>query len=56
VYPQNNSLTVVLECRAPKGDYNTHGILKDPKGVTAGISPDLKIKTVNDELNSYWIS
>jgi len=55
VYPQDNSLTVYFECRAPKGDYTLTAYWKDPKGVTAGISPDLKIKTVNDELNSYWI-
>jgi S1-C subfamily serine protease len=55
VYPQDNSLTVYFECRAPIGDYTLTAYWKDPKGVTAGISPDLKIKTVNNELNSYWI-
>ena len=55
VYPQDSSLTVYFECRAPKGDYTLTAYWKDPKGITAGISPDIKIKTVNEELNSYWI-
>jgi hypothetical protein len=55
VYPQDNSLTVYFECRAPKGDYILNAYWKDPQGRTAGISPDLKVQTANDELNSYWV-
>jgi S1-C subfamily serine protease len=55
VYPQDNSLTVYFECRAPKGNYTLTAYWKDPQGRTAGISPDLKIETVNEELNSYWV-
>jgi S1-C subfamily serine protease len=55
VYPQDNSLTVYFECRAPKGNYTLTAYWKDPQGRMAGISPDAKIQTVNEELNSYWI-
>jgi hypothetical protein len=55
VYPHDSSLTVYFECRAPKGDFILNAYWKDPQGRTAGISPDLKVQTTNEELNSYWV-
>jgi hypothetical protein len=55
VYPQDNSLTVYFECVAPKADYILTAYWKDPQGKTVAISPDLKMQTVNEDLNSYWI-
>ncbi len=55
VYPLDGSLTVSFECQASKGDYVLTAYWKDPEGKTAAISPDLKIKTENNDLNSYWI-
>jgi S1-C subfamily serine protease len=55
VYPQDNTLTVYFEFQAPKGDYVLTAYWKDPQGRIAGISPDLKIQTVDKNLNSYWV-
>jgi Trypsin-like peptidase domain len=55
VYPQDNSLTVYFEFKAPKGDYFLTAYWKDPQGRIVTIAPDLKIQTENEELNSYWI-
>lgn len=54
VYPQDGSLTVTFECAAPAGDHLLHVYWKDPEGRIVGISPDLKMHTTTDELNSYW--
>jgi S1-C subfamily serine protease len=55
VYPQDSSLTVYFEFQAPKGDYTITAYWKDPQGRTAGISPDIKMQTVTDDLNCYWV-
>jgi hypothetical protein len=55
VFPRDNSLVVYFECKAPKGDYTLTAYWKDPQGRTVAISPDAKIQTTNEELNSYWI-
>jgi S1-C subfamily serine protease len=55
VFPQDSSLTVYFEFQAPKGDYTLTAYWKDPQGRTAGISPDIKIQTVTNELNCYWV-
>ena len=55
VFPQDSALTVYFEFQAPQGDYTLTAIWKDPQGRTAGISPDIKIQTVTDELNCYWV-
>ena len=54
IYPLDSSLFVYFECTAPKGDYVLTAYWKDPQGKTVFISPDLKMQTVNDDLNSYW--
>jgi hypothetical protein len=54
VYPQDNSLTVYFEFKAPKGDYFLTAYWKDPQGRIVTIAPDLKIQTEYEEMNSYW--
>lgn len=55
VFPQDNSLVVYFECKAPKGDYTLTAYWKDPQGRMVAIAPDAKIQTTNEELNAYWI-
>lgn len=54
IYPLDSSLFVYFECTAPKGDYVLTAYWKDPQGKTVFISPDLKMQTADDDLNSYW--
>jgi S1-C subfamily serine protease len=55
VYPQDSSLTVYFEFKAPKGEYVLTAYLKDPQERVKSIAPDLNIRTVDDNLNAYWI-
>jgi hypothetical protein len=55
VYPQDNTLTVYCEFKAPKGDYVLTAYWKDPQGKVAAISPDIKTQSLSDDLSSYWI-
>jgi S1-C subfamily serine protease len=55
VYPQDSSLTVYFEFKAPKGEYVLTAYLKDPQERVISIAPNLNIRTVDDNLNAYWI-
>jgi hypothetical protein len=54
VYPEDKSLMVYFECKAPKGKYAQNVYWKDPQGRTVVISPEIKMEIQGGELNSYW--
>lgn len=55
VYPQDRFITVYFEWDGPAGDHVLTAYWKDPKGVVASISPDIKMQTKTVELHAYWI-
>lgn len=55
VYPQDRFLTVYFEWEGPPGDHVLTAYWKDPLGMVASISPDIKMETKTPELHSYWI-
>jgi hypothetical protein len=55
VYPQDKSLTVYFEWKAPAGNHILSAMWKDPDGRVASISPDVKMETKTPELHAYWI-
>ena len=55
IYPQDNYLTVYFEFEAPAGEYALTAIWKDPKGIAVAISPDIRIQTIGNHLNAYWV-
>ena len=55
VYPQDKSLTVYFEWRAPAGNHILSALWKDPDGRVISISPDIKMETKTPELHAYWI-
>jgi hypothetical protein len=54
VFPNDSSLVIYFEWKVPIDDYTLSAYWKDPQGRTAGISPDLKIKTTDEKLCAYW--
>jgi len=54
VYPQDKSLIVYFEWEAPPGAHVLTAFWKQPDGRTAFISPDVKIVSTSNQLNSYW--
>lgn len=55
VYPQDRFITVYFEWEGPAGDHVLSAYWKDPKGMVASISPDIKMQTKTAELHAYWI-
>jgi hypothetical protein len=54
VYPQDKSLIVYFEWKAPLGMHTLSAVWKGPDGRTLSISPDIKIEAQTAELNAYW--
>ena len=55
VYPQDKFLTVYFEWQGAPGEHVLTAYWKDPQGMVASISPDIKMETKTQDLHAYWI-